>query len=53
MKLTEKQFKESIRSAITVYTRSTVKRWKRAYYLKERGESPLQYFIRLSSYRIP
>lgn len=48
MKLTEKQFAEAIKNPLL--TRSTLKRWKRAYYLKVRGETPLNYYNRLLSY---
>lgn len=51
IKLTEKQFNKALNTEIS--TRSELKRWKRAFYLRDRVETPSAYFIRLSTYRIP
>ncbi len=48
MKLTDKLFLKELNN--TIANRSLLKRWKRAYYLKERKENPMQYMVRMSSY---
>lgn len=45
MKLTDKQF--NIELGEQNFKRSTLKRWKRAFYLKERTERPVDYMFRL------
>jgi hypothetical protein len=32
------------------FKRSELKRWKKAFYLKERNETPLEYFKRMIGY---